>query len=110
MPNGAKLIIHRTDCETESARSENIVFVVPLAIDFSAIPNTTAQNKMPRYLPSIIDASGLAIMFNNKLPNTSAMPDGGAASPVASAVRTRSTGNAKLANTARNAARNVVKR
>ena len=88
---------------------ENIVFVVSLAMDFKAAPNTTAQNKMPRYFPSMRDASGLEIMFNNKLPKTSAIPDGAACS-AASAVKASSTGNRKLAITARNAAKNVVRR
>ena len=46
IPIGAQLMTHRTAVDTALDRSPIIVLVVGAA-SFSAMPNTTAQNRMP---------------------------------------------------------------
>ena len=46
MPNGAKLMTQRTTMEAASAISDMAFFVTSPAC-FSAMPNTTAQNRIP---------------------------------------------------------------
>ena len=47
MPNGAKLIIQRTACDTASERLDKTAFVLSVATVFRASPTTTAQSRIP---------------------------------------------------------------
>ena len=47
MPNGARLMIQRTICETASEVSDRIFLVVSLPMFFMAKPNRQAHIKMP---------------------------------------------------------------
>ena len=106
IPNGAKLMIQRTAVDTASEMSFRACFVVSLAF-LDARPRTTAQKRIPMYLPWEIASIGLAIMLRSRFPRTSPMPDGAACS-AASATRTRVCGNMKLPTTAVTAAASVL--
>ena len=106
IPNGARLMIHRTAFETASEMSFNACLVVGEAA-FVASPRTTAQKRIPIYFPSEIAATGFAIILIRRFLSTSPIPDGAACS-AASAVRTRVCGNRKLPTTATIAAASVL--
>ena len=74
IPNGARLMIHRTAFETASEMSFNACLVVGEAA-FVASPRTTAQKRIPIYFPSEIAATGFAIILIRRFLSTSKYED-----------------------------------
>ena len=70
IPNGARLIIHFTICETIFDMSSIMVLVAAFAKLLAARPNTTAQKRMPIYCPLAIASIGFETIVKSRLFKT----------------------------------------